>query len=187
MAFVAYALTALTAVGSLGLLIAHLGKMGARRINGLNDPTTARRFFTLLLNQAKEKMIVYDDGSNVADSIYTDPHVIDAIEAKLHGTPGFRIECLFNCPVPTPLLERFGDHDRVEMKTTGLGEKAPRDTHLKIIDGGRMAYLTQHEYDSLTRAYELVDCLTVWRLKRVARKELGGIMDLFDARFRQAA
>ena len=99
------------------------------------------------------------------------------------------VRVLFNCDGPEPLRERFKDEPRVSIRTTGLGRVALRDTHFKIIDGGRMAYLTQHEFDSTVRLYELVDCLTVarWSVKWVARRELGDHMGQFETRFANAS
>ena len=99
------------------------------------------------------------------------------------------MKCLFNCDGPQPLRDRFASEPRVSIRSTNLTEKAPRDMHLKIVDRGRLAYLTQHEFNSTTRLYELLDCLTVWSwgLAKVARRKLGDCMERFDQRFAAAA
>lgn len=185
MTAIAYVIAAL----AVAFLVVRASQMGARRFSGSNDGETAKRFFLLLLDQAKDEIIVYDDGNDVADSIYADETVLDAIQDKLDNEPGFSMKCLFNCDGPQPLRDRFSDEQRVAIRSTNLGEKAPRDMHLKIVDRGRLAYLTQHEFNSTTRLYELVDCLTVWSwgLKKVARRELGDCMEQFDQRFAAAA
>ena len=185
---IGYSLVIIVVTLSVALLVFHTGKMGARRLTGLNDPAITKSYFLLLLNQAQTEMIVYDDGNDVSDSVYTDDEVLAAIDKKFNEQPRFTMRCLFNCPVPEPLQSRFVHESRLDARSTQLGKSAPRDAHLKVIDSGRMAYLTKHEFDSTTRSYELVDCLTVapWALRRVARSELGDCMDLFNERFQQA-
>ena len=184
---IAYALAIATVGLSVVALAVHAARMGVRRFTGLNDPGTSKSYFLLLLAQAQSSMMVYDDGNDVADSLYTNEEVLDAIEKKFRDTPKFTMQCLLNCPVPERMRDKFSKESRMDARTTGLGSDAPRDTHLKIIDKGRMAYLTQHDYDSMVRPYELVDCLTVagWALKGVARREMPGLMEEFEKKFQQ--
>ena len=186
---IGYALMISGVVWSLWTLVVYSGRMGTRRLTGLNDSDTSKRYFLLLLGQARHKMITYDDGNDVEDSVYKDQEVLKAIEEKLREHPEFTMQCLFNCPVPDSLRTKFAEEHRMAFRSTGLGKEAPRDTHMKIIDDGRMAYFTRHDYGSVVRPYELVDCLTVapWALKSVARGEIGDCMELFDKRFQQAS
>ena len=186
---IAYTLTGICLAVSVVVVVRSIGRMGTRRLTGLNDRDTAKRYFLLLLDLARHRMTVYDDGNDVQDSIYRDAEVLEAVEKKLRKHPEFSIRCLFNCPVPTPWCEGFAQDPRMEARTTGLGERAPRDTHLKVIDGGRMAYLARHAFGAMDRPYELVDCLNVapWALTRVAREELGDCLERFDQRFQQAS
>ena len=188
-AWVAYTIVILSVVTSMSAIVYGIGKMGSRKLTGLNDPETAKRYFLLLLGQAREEMLLYDDGDSVADSIYADQEVLSAIKRKLDEHATFTMRCLFNCPVPEAFQEAMHGEDRVDARTTGLGEDAPRDTHLKVIDKGRLAYLTRHGYGSMVRPYELVDCLNVasWALKGAVREELGGHMETFEKRFATAA
>ena len=185
---IAYALAVASILWALWALARGTGRMGVRRFTGVNDGDTAKRYFLLLLSQARRQMIVYDDGDDAEESIYKDDEVLSAIESKLSSHPEFTMRCLFNCAPPKALREKFEALPCVDLRTTGLGEKAPRDPHLKVIDGGRMAYLTRHSFGSRSTPYELVDCLTVapWALKGVARAELGGCLEAFDQKFQQA-
>ena len=123
------------------------------------------------------------------NSFYSDQEVLNAIDTKLRENPRFVMKCLFNCPVPHPLSTTFARETRVNLRTTGLGKDRPRDTHMKVIENGRMAYFTQHDFGSTVRQYELVDCLTVrpWALKGVVKRELGDCLKLFEQRFRLAS
>ncbi len=186
---IGYSLMIVTIVISGWMLVLHVSRMGARRITGLNDGDIAKRYFLLLLGQAKRTMVVYDDGNEVQDSFYSDQEVLNAIDTKLRENPRFVMKCLFNCPVPYSLNTKFASETRVNLRTTGLGKDRPRDTHMKVIDNGRMAYFTQHDFGSTVRQYELVDCLTVkpWALNGVVKRELGDCLKLFEQRFSQAS
>ena len=183
-----YSLAFIAVAWSLFLLVYYTSRMGVRRLTGLNDSDITKSYFLILLGHAQNEMIAYDDGNDVEDSVYTDDEVLNAIEKKLHENPRFEMRCLFNCPVPEVLKNKFDQESRLDLRSTGLAENAPRDTHLKVIDGGRLAYLTKHEFNSMNRYYELVDCLTVapWVLRRVARAELGQSLNRFNERFQAA-
>ena len=179
-ATIGYALMISGVVWSLWTLVVYSGRMGTRRLTGLNDGDTSKRYFLLLLGQARHKMITYDDGNDVEDRVYKDQEVLNAIEEKLRERPEFTMQCLFNCPVPDSLRSKFAEEHRMAFRS---------DAHMKIIDDGRMAYFTRQDYSSMVRPYELVDCLTVapWALKGVVRGEIGDCMELFDKRFQQAS
>lgn len=172
-ALVAYSLAVFSVVLTFVALFIYIGRMGAYRLTGRNDGEVTRDSVLLLLERARDKMIVYDDGDPVGDSLYSNDAVLSALWEKLKANPDFVVQCLFNCPVPVALLDKFSGNSQFEARTTGLGPNAPRDTHIKAIDGGRMAYLSQHEFGSTVRTYELVNCLSVagWALKGVARRE----------------
>ena len=185
---IAYSLISVVTIYSIWVVVSHAAKMGVRRYTGMNDDSASKDYFLLLLNEAKHKMIVFDDGDAVENSIYWDDDVLDAIAEKIHENPKFTLQCLFNCPVPEP-FNRFEQEPRIDARTNGLGDTAPRDVHLKIIDDGTLSYLSKHEFSSRTRRFELVDCRTVyfWALKGVAKFELENRVDWFDQTFQQAS
>lgn len=139
-----------------------------------NDDDFAIGKFTDLLEQAQSNMTVYDDGNKMEGSLYMQQEVVDAIEQKLHDVPSFTLRCYFNCDDPSTLFRQaFDSEDRVDIRI-GTGER-PDYTHYKIIDDGRMAYLSQHRHGESKRKFQVIDCTGVNRraLKRVTDSLLG--------------
>lgn len=166
-----------------------LGTMGTRKVIGLNNTDIAKHYFLLLLGQAEDKMVIYDDGDAVNDSYYWDDEVLGAIEKKLQEHPEFTMRCVFNCPVPDSLIGKFAEERRIDLRTAESGTSTPSDARIKVIDDGRMAYSTRFNPVFLDWQYELIDCLTVMRrsLRRVVKRELGASLALFEQKFGQAS
>ncbi len=55
-----------------------------------NDNDKAVQHFIDLLNEAKKKMTIYDDGNDMDGSAYKDTRVIDAVRRKLDQNPILR-------------------------------------------------------------------------------------------------
>ena len=164
-----------------------LAKLGVDRFGGKNSSETAKDYFKKLLRAAERKMIIYDDGNHMEDSLYADGEVIAAVREKLVAFPEFSVQCFFNDDEELPFRDELAGHARVEIRT-GTGN-ASRDTHCKIIDDGRMDYLSTHDHGDPERDYEVIDCMLVpdKHLGRVARKELGEHIDNFSQKFSAAA
>ena len=125
----------------------------------INDDDRAVSSFTDLLEQAHSKMMIYDDGDRNDGSIYMKREVVEAVEKKLADEPNFKIRCYFNLDNNTLFRKAFNDADQVEIQV-GTGER-PDDTHYKIIDDGRMAYLSRHGLGSSERKFQIIDCTRV--------------------------
>ena len=125
----------------------------------INDDDRAVSSFTDLLEQAHSKMMIYDDGDDNDGSIYMKREVVEAVEKKLADKPNFKIRCYFNLDNNTLFRKAFNDADQVEIQV-GTGER-PDDTHYKIIDDGRMAYLSRHGLGSSERKFQIIDCTRV--------------------------
>lgn len=166
-----------------------LGTMGTRKVIGLNNTDIAKHYFLLLLGQAEDKMVIYDDGDADNDSYYWDDEVLGAIEKKLQEHPEFTMRCVFNCPVPDSLIGKFAEERRIDLRTVESGSNTPRDARIKVIDDGRMAFSTRYNPVFMDWQYELTDCLTVmhWSLKRVVKRELGASLALIEQKFSQAS
>ena len=129
-----------------------------------NDDDRAVVNFTDLLEKAHSNMVVYDDGDNTERSIYMQEGVVEAVKKKLDDVPEFTMYCYFNNQEARDTLfcKAFdGHYDRVDIQTRPNGEIRPDDTHYKIIDGGRMAYLSRHEHGSSKREFQVIDCTRV--------------------------
>ena len=127
-----------------------------------NDDERAIGSFTTLLEQAHSNMMIYDDGGAMDGSIYMNEEVVKTIKKKLDTEPDFIIQCYFNEDDGSTLFRReFDGHNRVTIQTRPDGDARPDDTHYKIIDGGRMAYLSRHKSGSSQRKFQVIDCTRV--------------------------
>lgn len=131
----------------------------------INDDNSVVTNFVELLDEARTSMIVYDDGNDMAGSVYNDSRIIEAVRRKLRSNPGFELQCLFNCDDDVRLRKEFAHEPRVDIRTrTDMGGE--RKTHYKIIDGGLKAYLSRHELGSSQRRFKIVDCTNVSKRHR---------------------
>ena len=61
----------------------------------VNDDDSVVSNFIELLDEARISMVVYDDGNDMAGSLYNDRPVIDAVRRKLRANPDFQLRSLF--------------------------------------------------------------------------------------------
>lgn len=109
----------------------------------ISDDDSVLENFVGLLREARESMIVYDDGDSREDSLYNDPRVINAVHQKLRDTPAFELRCLFNCDEALQFRKELESQPQVRIRTRGSSASA-YEVHYKIIDGGDKAYLSRH-------------------------------------------
>ena len=135
-----------------------------------NDDEIAIGSVLILLSRAKEQIELYDDGNKIDSSLYDDDDFIKKIKSKLEENKNFSVQCMFNYDEDLRFKEAFKNDPRVSIFVRRSQER-PQDTHYKIIDGGRMAYLSEHVAGSDKRAYRVVDCSKVGkaRLEKIDR------------------
>ena len=113
-----------------------------------------------MLNEARESLIIYDDGDNSEGSLYNDRRVIEAVLEKLKDNPLFEVRCLFNCNDELLFRKELKGERQVDVRIRS--NSAPEDgIHYKIIDGGSKAYLSRHALGSKQGRYKIVDCARV--------------------------
>ena len=160
----------------------------------MNEKRVTPQGFIRLLDVASEEMVIYNDGDDVADSMYGTEEITQAIHRKLSSHPDFRVRCLFNCNASQLKFRReFDSADpRIEIRIRRSAEertaRAEAVPHYKMIDGGRCVYLSWHDRGSMTRAYQMIDCSKVkgFGRDRVIRKIVGKYADHFDHEFSNA-
>ena len=154
----------------------------------INDDASAVRSFIGMLNQARESLIIYDDGDDSDGSLYNDRRVIEAVQDKLGDNPGFEVRCLFNCDDNLLFQREFKGERRVHVRIRSNG---PSDDgiHYKIIDGGAKAYLSRHALGAKQRRYTIIDCTRVPPRHRghVADSLLGMYKEDFEHAFEASA
>ena len=131
----------------------------------INDDDSVVSHFIELLDEARTSMILYDDGNDMAGSVYNDSRVIDAVHCKLRDNPDFELRCLFNCDDDVEFRKEFADKPQVEIRTRSDMDSEGR-THYKIIDWGSKAYLSRHSLGSNQRQYKTIDCSNVSKRHR---------------------
>ena len=91
----------------------------------MNENRVTPQGFIRLLDAASDEMVIYDDGDDVADSIYGTEEITQAIHRKLSSHPDFRIRCLFNCNASRLKFRReFDSADpRIEIWTRRSAEE----------------------------------------------------------------
>lgn len=141
---------------------------------GQNSDKMAAQNFLALLREAKESMVVYDDGNRMDGSVYQDDKIIEAVQRKLSENPKFRLSCYFNVDDDMPFTRALEKHERVRI-VTGSGDRPEDDVHYKIIDRGIKAHVSRHRFASKERRYKVIDCTKVprGRLAHVVDEVLG--------------
>lgn len=150
----------------------------------INDDDSAATSFVAMLDEARESMIVYDDGDNIEGSLYSDRRAIDAVRGKLRVNPTFKLQCLFNCDDHLAFQQELEGEPQVDIRIRS-GSASANAVHYKIIDGGEKAYLSRHDLGSRERRFRIVDCTGVPRRhrRRVADSILGSYKEHFDKAF----
>lgn len=148
------------------------------KFEGSNDNDGAVDMFQRLLAQAVERIEVFDDGNNMEDSIYNSERVMEQLDEKLTNFPQFEAVFFFNADDPLLLKERFRRHERVHIYAGAAGvRRDPSEVHYKIIDNGKLAYLSTHLYGDDERKFEILDCRKVQKnqFDEVVKVKFGGL------------
>lgn len=136
-----------------------------------------------LIRFAQDEIEVFDDGNQMEGTVYNNSDVVNELKRKLRDTPRFKARFFFNADDDLLLRRELAGHDRVEIFTHAKGaqpDSRPQDqTHYKIIDNGRIAYLSRHAYGAGERKFEVLDCRKVIpeKLDEVANLKFGRLRE----------
>ena len=151
-----------------------------------NDDFCASEMFIRLLGHATERIEVLDDGNRIDGSVYEDPEVVEALAQKLEQFSRFQAFFFFNADEELLLRDRLESHERVHVFVDSVGnERDPDEVHFKIIDRGRLAYLSNHLYGDDERSYEILDCRRVSkkRFAEATKAKFGDMLEKVHKRF----
>ena len=127
-------------------------------VRGGNTDEQAKDDFMRLIDAAKESIEIFDDGDDMRSSIYQCDEVIAKIKEKLRLVNDFKIECYFNDDKEMLFRSELDNEEGVQIYA-GIDCNRPDDqTHYKIADRGRIAYLSKHGHGESERNYRLLDC-----------------------------
>ena len=154
----------------------------------INDDASALTSFLGMLNEARESLIIYDDGDDSDGSLYNDRRVIEAVQHKLGDNPAFEMRCLFNCDDHLLFRRELEGERQVDVRVRS-DSTSDDGIHYKIIDGGAKAYLSRHALGSKQRRFKIVDCTRVPPRYRsyVADSLLGTYKEDFERAFKASA
>ena len=134
----------------------------ALREDGINDDDRATETFRSIVQSMRKEILIHDDGDQ--GSFYDDPEIVRLIKSRLQE--GCRVRCLFNHQNPSlRLLELQGQKNFKVQYTPKWFLDEAADLHYKIVDGGRLVYLSRHRSDG-HREFELFDCSNSPRMFR---------------------
>ena len=145
--------------------------------NGNDDDEAARRF-KALIGEARENIIIHDDGDSTPSTLYNNPDVVDEVRAKLEA--GVTVRCLFNKREDIAMVRLCKDFPDSSLMVRYM-RSAPdcrRDIHFKIIDNGTKGILSKHCPGSRDRGNELIDA--THSSPAVRKKLFGPFYDEFE-------
>lgn len=127
-------------------------------ISGENTNEQAKDDFLRLIDEAKERIEIFDDGDDMEESIYQKEEVVAKVKEKLRQVKNFQIDCYFNDDNELLFRQELENEDGVRI-IAGIDPSRPPDqTHYKIADNGRIAYLSEHGHKESERNYRFLDC-----------------------------
>lgn len=120
-----------------------------------NSNEAAERIFLDLLREAKDEIVMYDDGDTNEESLYQSEAVVEAIKNKIQENSRFRVDCVLNDRNGATRFER--ELDRKSAVRIRRRRDNPSRIHYKIIDG-RKAYVSCHALGGTARNRTMIDC-----------------------------
>lgn len=170
------------------LIVQDVVRMGVSIEVGQNNEETPKAYLLHMLAAAERSITIFDDGDKVNDSLYDDSTIVAAFGEKLRENPGFKVECYFNNPRRTMFRDNLERCKGVAIQTGEGANREGYEVHYKIIDGGKMGYLSRHEEQSLARSYQYIDCSNVlrWGFPAVSKRHFGPHFRDFEKRFNRA-
>ena len=142
-------------------------KSGFRK--GMNDDDTVDGDFKRLVQAAQREFIIHDDGNRSNNSVYNSDAVMAALRERMLENNRLRTRIYFNKQESlqvNDLAHEFGGRFEIRYNP---GPRPERDVHYKIVDGGKLGYLSLHYHGSDEREFEFFDCsrASEWTRRRL--------------------
>ena len=156
--------------GTVALVIYGFAEQGEKEARfgrvALNSNHETKKHSTRLVDQAKKKIEMFDDGDNHPESVYNDPKFVETIKKKLAA--GIEVKCFFNQYDISNLLfvQELEGHQNVQIWRRPDGSERPKTPHYKIIDGGAMGRIAWHALGSQRRRFQPIDFRQARALER---------------------
>lgn len=149
-------------------------------MNGENDDEMVSRTFLKLVAETQKSLVIHDDGGNSPNSVYNNDDVIEALRQRIQDC-GIEVKCLFNeADEPIKLLDlarEFPSNVSIRYLDEGRPE---HDIHYKIVDNGKLMYLSRHDRGQGDRKYVYRKANKWWMFAGTRRRISRDYMDLFN-------
>ena len=132
-----------------------------------NDDDVAKATFLEILNGAKKRLRVRDDGDS-SSSLYWDDDIAKKVRSRLQDNKNLAIRVLFNYREEGNKLAalqaeaEFQSRDRLDVRYLLPEQRPVKEVHGKIADNGRHGCLSAHEQGVQERDVEKFDCSQSW-------------------------
>lgn len=148
-----------------------------------NSNTMALEYFVQVVNAAENRLIVHDDGDDVADTPYNDERVLDALAQRLETCHELEVKMLFNVKDENLRIVRMADKYDHRLQIRYKNGRPTGDIHYKIADD-RIGYFSEHDQGSSDRkmwVYDFTDTT-----KKARERAFGFHSRQFEREFAQA-
>ena len=145
-----------------------------------NSDAIATMYFIKVVKAAKKRLIIHDDGDNVAGTPYNDENVLEALAKRLEDYKELEVNVLFNIKDENlRIVQMAGKYDG-RLRIRYKNERPKGDIHYKIADD-TMGYFSEHDQGSSDRKIWLYDFTDATR--KVRERAFGDHSRLFNREF----
>ena len=152
-------------------------------VRGLNNDAQAAEMFLDLIRKTRRSIVIHDDGNDSQESVYNNDRVMAAFRDGIQKH-GIQVRCLFNDAEPIKLLDLAREFpDNVSIWYVE-GDRPTPDIHYKVVDGGRLVHLSEHQHRVSERGFVLRD--GKWATSGTRRRISRAYREHFDYSLRDA-
>ena len=148
-----------------------------------NSNTMVLEYFVQVVNAAENRLIVHDDGDNVADTPYNDDRVLDALARRLETCHELEVKMLFNVKDEDLRIVRMANEYGHRLQIRYRNGRPTGDIHYKIADN-TIGYFSEHDQGSSDRKIWVYDFKDTTKTAR--ERAFGPHSRLFEREFAQA-
>lgn len=148
-----------------------------------NSNEMALDYFVKVVNAAENRLIVHDDGDNVADTPYNDKRLLDVLAQRLETCHLLEVKVLFNVKDENLRIVQMAHNYNHRLQIRYKDERPTGDIHYKIADD-TIGYFSEHEQGSSDRKMWVYDFTDTTKMAR--NRAFGTHLHLFEREFAQA-
>ena len=151
---------------------------------GVNSDDRVTKHMMIMVESARDEMIIYDDGER--DSIYGDSRsaFIEALINKCRADKNFKVRILLNCFDKDLAMSKAvrEQRDLTNLEIRYRNGDRPNDSHFKIVDGGLLYYVSNHGQGERGRKFRFFASKNKFLIPGYIKK----FKKKFDSHFKEA-